>query len=186
MINEFKISIDKLYKTISIKKDLLNYSNEIYDDFFDYILVLIRNRLINILNSNYDGQITIDDLNNILMELLYKNLIFDEENEEYIKIIFLIKELSNNKYLPVFSSLSWKKIVILSKNYFYLSNDIIINRINTITNKRGKELKSITIDVEPLEDVIVNGLCFIKIKKKAKIKIYALDNVGVYKRKSLI
>lgn len=34
MINEFKISIDKLYKTISIKKDLLNYSNEIYDDFF--------------------------------------------------------------------------------------------------------------------------------------------------------
>lgn len=39
---EFKKSIDKLYKTISINKDLLNYSNEIYYDFFDYILVLIR------------------------------------------------------------------------------------------------------------------------------------------------
>jgi len=69
---------------------------------------------------------------------------------------------------------------------FYLSNDIIINRINTITNNRGKGLKSIIIDVEPLEDVIVNGLCFIKIKKKARLKIYALDNVGIYKRKSLI
>ena len=129
MINEFKISIDKLYKTISIKKDLLNYSNETYDDFFDYILVLIRNRLINILNSNYEGQITIDDLNNILMELIYKNLIFDEENDEYIKIIFLINELSNNKYLPTFSSLTWKKIVILSKNYLYLSKDINLNEV---------------------------------------------------------
>ena len=43
------------------------------------------------------------------MELIYKNLIFDEENDEYVKIIFLINELSNNKYLPAFSSLCWKK-----------------------------------------------------------------------------
>ena len=39
---------------------------------------------------------------------------------------------------------------------------------------------------EPGFDVIVNGLCFIKITKKAKIKLYVLPGVGIYKRKSLI
>ena len=69
---------------------------------------------------------------------------------------------------------------------FYLSNDIIINRINTITNKRGKDLKLNKIEVNDNEDVIVNGLCFIKIKKKAIINVYLIDGVGLYKRKSLI
>ncbi len=69
---------------------------------------------------------------------------------------------------------------------FYISNDIIISRINTVTNTRGKELVCHKIDVDAGEDVIVNGLCFIKITKRAKLKIYTIDGVGVYKRKSLI
>ena len=69
---------------------------------------------------------------------------------------------------------------------FYLSNDIIISRINTMTNERGKELYMHLIEVLPNEDVIVNGLCFIKVTKKALLKIYTINGVGVYKRKSLI
>ncbi len=69
---------------------------------------------------------------------------------------------------------------------FYLSNDIILDRINTITNTRCKDLKLTTLEVNDNEDVIVNGLCFIKIKKKAIINIYTIDGVGIYKRKSLI
>lgn len=69
---------------------------------------------------------------------------------------------------------------------FYISNDIIINRINTITNTRGKELEKITLNVNKGEDVIVNGLCFIKITKDAVINLYAPKGVGIYKRKSLI
>ena len=69
---------------------------------------------------------------------------------------------------------------------FYLSNDIIINRINTMTNNRGKDLKLTNIEVNDNEDVIVNGLCFIKIKKKATIDLYVIDGVGIDKRKSLI
>ena len=69
---------------------------------------------------------------------------------------------------------------------FYLSNDIIVSRINTMTNIRGTELELTILDVNPNEDVIVNGLCFIKIVKKARIKIYTIKGVGVYKRKSLI
>ena len=69
---------------------------------------------------------------------------------------------------------------------FYISNDIIINRINTITNERGKNLKLTKIKVNSNEDVIVNGLCFIKVKNDAIINIYTIDGIGIYTRKSLI
>ena len=69
---------------------------------------------------------------------------------------------------------------------FYVSNDIIIDRINTITNTRGKDLKMTILNVNPNEDVIVNGLCFIKITKQATLKIYTIDGGGLYKRESLI
>ena len=42
------------------------------------------------------------------------------------------------------------------------------------------------LNVNPNEDVIVNGLCFIKITKQAILKIYTIDGVGIYKRESLI
>lgn len=69
---------------------------------------------------------------------------------------------------------------------FFMSNDIIINRINTITNSRGKKLSKHTLNVNGGEDVIVEGLCFIKITKNAVIDIYTVDGVSIYKRKSLI
>ena len=90
-----------------------------------------------------------------------------------------------NEY-PLLSKLLLATKFIENSFTFYLSNDIIINRINTITNERGKNMKSIIIDVNPCEDIMVNGLCFIKIKGKAKLKLYTIDKVGVYKRKSLI
>lgn len=69
---------------------------------------------------------------------------------------------------------------------FFMSNDIIISRINTITNTRGKNLCKNTLEVNENEDVIVEGLCFIKITKKAVIDIYTVKGVSIYKRKSLI
>ena len=69
---------------------------------------------------------------------------------------------------------------------FYISNDIIVSRINTMTNQRGKNMKKNTIHVLPNEDVLVNGLCFIKITKEAIIDIYTYQGIGIYKRKSLI
>lgn len=75
-----------------------------------------------------------------------------------------------------------------NKNSFtiYISNDIIINRINTMSNLRGKELKKHVLNVPAGSDVMVNGLCFIKIVKDAHINLYTIDNVGVYIRNSLI
>lgn len=74
------------------------------------------------------------------------------------------------------------------KNSFtiFISNDIIIERINTLTNNRGKDLKKHELLVEGNSDIMINGLCFIKIVGEAKINLYTLENVGVFIRKSLI
>lgn len=74
------------------------------------------------------------------------------------------------------------------KNSFtiFISNDIIISRINTMTNKRGKELKLHKLKVLKNQDVMVNGLCFIKVIKEAIINIYTIENVEVAIRNSLI
>ena len=69
---------------------------------------------------------------------------------------------------------------------FYISNDIIVDRINTMTNDRGKDLNIKEIEITEESDVVVNGLCFIKITKPAHLKLYVKDDVGVYIRKSLI
>ena len=124
----------------------------------------------------------------------------EEDNiSEYISPKELKKVMPNKEIRPITYQISEGTSLLINnmlrieyvkgeKNSFtfYLSNDIIVSRINTITNNRGKDLKLTKVEVNPNEDVIVNGLCFIKIKRKALINIYTLDKVGIYKRKSLI
>lgn len=75
-----------------------------------------------------------------------------------------------------------------NKNSFtiYISNDIIISRINIVSNHRGKEFIKTTLNVKKGQDIVINGLCFIKIVNDAVINIYALKGVKVSVRDSLI
>lgn len=68
---------------------------------------------------------------------------------------------------------------------FYISNDLNVDRTfknsNLLTNLCKHE-----IEVSGNNDIVINGLGFIKVVKKDKIVIYTLDGVDVYVRKSLI
>ncbi len=126
---------------------------------------------------------------------------FIESNNisNYVSIDLLKKIMPKNEIKPITYQLEEGMSLLIDnllrieyvngeKNSFtfYISNDIMINRINTITNNRGRDLKCHDILVSGNEDVIVNGLCFIKITKKAVLKIYTIDGVLVFKRRSLI
>lgn len=75
-----------------------------------------------------------------------------------------------------------------NKNSFtiYISNDIIVDRINTMSNLRGKELIKHELSVKKGEDIVINGLCFIKITNDAIINLYTIKGVKVSIRNSLI
>ena len=74
------------------------------------------------------------------------------------------------------------------KNSFtlYLSNNIKVDRINLNTNDKFRDLNKISFDLDNNKDIVINGLLFCKITKKAKVNIYTKDNVRVYERDNLI
>ena len=74
------------------------------------------------------------------------------------------------------------------KNSFtvFMSNDIKIQRLNLSRHENLKDLYPNELDVLYHEDVVINGLGFIKIVEKAKVVVYADKNVEIYTRKSLI
>lgn len=68
----------------------------------------------------------------------------------------------------------------------YLSNDVKVTRINLNTNDSLRNLPKYEFTLKDAKDVVISGLCFCKITKKAKINIYVKDGVKVYKRDNLI
>ena len=68
----------------------------------------------------------------------------------------------------------------------YVSNELKVSRINQITNDRLKDLVKRDILVDEKKDVVINGLCFIKITKKAHLYVYTKKNVSVFIRNNLI
>lgn len=74
------------------------------------------------------------------------------------------------------------------KNSFtlFVSNDLKIKRLNAIKHDELKDLFKHEIDVGYHEDLVINGMGFIKIVNKAKINVYINKDVEVFTRSSLI
>ena len=74
------------------------------------------------------------------------------------------------------------------KNSFtvFMSNDLKVQRYNLSRQDKLKDLYANELDVLYHEDVVVNGLGFIKIVEKAKVVVYIDKNVEVNTRRSLI
>lgn len=173
-------------KSTLINKILFNYS----DNNIKLTTSILPNTTININEIKITDNLTIIDTPGFIEKDNISNFVSPKElkkimpNKEIRPITYQIEE-GKTLYVDPYMRIEY---VNGEKNSFtfYISNDIIINRINTITNNRGKNLVCHEIDINAGEDVVVNGLCFIKITKNAKIKLYVLEEVGIYKRKSLI
>ncbi len=75
------------------------------------------------------------------------------------------------------------------KNSFtlYLSNDLKVKRLfNIIRNNDLKDKSKVTCSIKYDEDLVINGLGFIKIVNKGILDIYLDSSVDVFTRKSLI
>lgn len=75
------------------------------------------------------------------------------------------------------------------KNSFtlFVSNDLKIKRLLNSTNKDElKDLNKVTYQVKYDEDLVINGLGFIKIVNKGIIDVYINKDVETFMRKSLI
>lgn len=74
------------------------------------------------------------------------------------------------------------------KNSFtlYISNEINVKRIKINTNNNLRNLKKYSFNLNENKDIVISGLCFCKIVKKAKVNVYVKDKIDVYERNNLI
>lgn len=74
------------------------------------------------------------------------------------------------------------------KNSFtaFISNDIKIKRINGKRHNNLKELSRKEIALKYHEDIVINGLGFIKTIMEGKVYVYVNQDVSVFSRKSMI
>ena len=74
------------------------------------------------------------------------------------------------------------------KNSFtvFVSNELKVKRINMHKKDELKDIFKHEIDAAYHEDLVINGLGFIKIVEKAKINVYINKDVEVFTRDSLI
>jgi len=74
------------------------------------------------------------------------------------------------------------------KNSFtlYMSNDIKIERRVASKHDELKDLNKRTFEMKYYEDLVINGLGFVKVVDKGIIDVYINQNVEVFTRKSLI
>jgi len=68
---------------------------------------------------------------------------------------------------------------------FYLSNELSFLRIRSY-DSRLKDFEKYDLEVGNGEDVVIEGLGFLKIVRACHITIYTLPNVSIYTRKNLI
>ena len=141
-------------------------------------------------------------LNTIEIELEDFKLIdtpglLDEGNIiDYVEVNRLKKIIPSNEIKPKTYQIKTKQSIIIedllrvdvdnnNSLTFYVSNNLEFLRIYKESDKLTN-LKKHIINVDDDNDIVINGLGFIKVVKKTQIIIYTLDNVDVYTRKSLI
>ena len=74
------------------------------------------------------------------------------------------------------------------KNSFtlYISNDVKVKRLNALRHDNLKDLYKTTYELKYYEDIVINGLGWIKVVEKGVVDLYIDKNIETYTRKNLI
>ncbi|MDD6272093.1 MAG: hypothetical protein PUA90_01040 [bacterium] len=75
---------------------------------------------------------------------------------------------------------------IYQKSIYYINYDKLRYEKVKIKNEKLKILYNECFDIDEPTDILINGLSFIRVTKVGNIKVYALDNRLISKRKSMI
>ncbi|MDD2490273.1 MAG: 50S ribosome-binding GTPase [Bacilli bacterium] len=69
---------------------------------------------------------------------------------------------------------------------FYIANEIEIDKINMVTNNKNYRLKKHCFNLESNEDIVIDGLGWIKVVKPGRVSLYVREQVSVFKRDKFI
>lgn len=74
------------------------------------------------------------------------------------------------------------------KNSFtlYIPNSLKVKRMNAFKQEKLKDLSNIELELKYREDIVINGLGWVKVVDKGKVSIYIDKNVSVFTRRNFI
>ncbi|MEG1495566.1 MAG: GTPase [Bacilli bacterium] len=74
------------------------------------------------------------------------------------------------------------------KNSFtvYMSNNVVVKKMNALKQDRLKDLAKTSYDMKYRDDLVINGLGWVKVVDKCQIDLYIDKNVEVFTRDSII
>jgi len=173
-------------KSSLINKLLMNYSNN------------SNSLTISPLPSTTLNKIEID-LSDTLTLIDTPGLVDRENMVNYVDFSVLKKIQPKKEIKPKTYQLKKRQCIVIGdlvridyvegeKNSFtvYASNMLKVKRYNASRCTLLKDLSKRTFEVGYREDLVVNGLGFVKIVEKAEIHVFVDKNVGVFVRKSII
>lgn len=68
----------------------------------------------------------------------------------------------------------------------YISNDVKVKRLNALRHDNLKDLYKTTYELKYYEDIVINGLGWVKVVEKGVVDLYIDKNIETYVRKNLI
>ena len=150
----------------------------------------LPNTTINYIELKINGDLTLIDTPGFVLEnSIYNYITFNE-----VKKITPLKELKVKTYQikpeeTIFVE-GLFRIDYLSKNRnsfsFYMNSNLNYNRMKIKTRDTLKALPKKNLHINSGEDIVINGLGFIKVVKECDIVIYTLDENLISVRKSMI
>ena len=184
--NVYVVGHTNVGKSTLIKKLMKNYSE------FDCDLT------VSVLPSTTLNKISIklsDDLNLIdTPGLIDRGNIINYVDFSIMKKIIPRKEIKPKTYqIKVGQSLLINELIRIdyiegSKNSFtfFVSNDLKIKKFNSNKNETLKNIIKRNLEVGYHQDIVINGMGFVKITDKALVDVYIDKNVEIFIRDSLI
>lgn len=180
--NVYIIGYTNAGKSSMINKILYNYTSKLSD----ITTSMLPSTTINNIEVEINEDLTLIDTPG----LLDNGDIINFVDAKTLKRIIPTKEIKPINYqIKTNQSIIVDELLIVNcpKNNnltFYISNKL--NIIRKYKEVKNENLVRHIIDVNDNEDIVIQGLCFIKVSKKSQIIVSTLKGVDVYTRKSLI
>lgn len=174
-------------KSSLINKLIKNYS----DKTQELTMSPLPSTTLNTVNIEINDHLTLIDTPG----LVDSGSILNQVDEKMVKKISPKKEIKPRTYqLRKNQSIIIEDLVRIDyvegeKNSFtlFISNDLKVKRLlNLFNNEELKDYNKVTYDIKYDEDLVINGLGFIKIVNKGVVNVYINKDVETFTRRSLI
>lgn len=171
------------------KSTFINKMIKNYTDKTNYIVTsYMPSTTLNVISIKINDDITLLDTPGILNDGNVTNF-FDED---VVKDIMVKQEIKPRIYQCkditslVFDRIGRIDLLDDSNISIYISNNIDVDIANFKTNTKYRNLELTKIRVDKDDELVIEGLCFIKFSDKTSLNIYMKSGIDIYKRDKII